>query len=99
MRHDLLLCLEILEGPGSLPEKLAYVQSVEWQLETEDCFAALGLWHPIKHEFLAGTVTAVSVKALKDEMKRRADPAYINPEKKMGDGHLFTPEQVWDRQF
>ena len=91
-----MLCLEIWEGPGSLSEKAAYIQSVEWILETEDTAHSLKMWHPVRHAFLEGAVNAVAVKALKVELKRRADPAYILPEARLGDGQLFTPEQVWD---
>eukprot|EP00961_Rhodomonas_salina_P161110 2169047-Rhodomonas_salina.1 len=55
--------MEILNGPGSMSDKLSHIQSVSWGFKVEDVFMAVslespgsrprGVWRLLQHSFVS----------------------------------------------
>ena len=99
MRHEMYCMMEILDGPGSLADKWASIESAEWEPEAEDVLQCVGIWHNKSHRILREKVGADTVQELKKELARRSKPKYILPETIDGTGELLTEDAQWQRVF
>ena len=103
-RLELVVCLEILNGPGSMADKLGYIQSVAWHFEVEDVFTAVtldtpgirprGVWRPLQHEFVSLDLDHRAITAIRADLMRRAGNGYHNPETVPD-----SPDEVWRSTF
>ena len=105
IRHDALTCLKILEGQGTLGQRIAAVQSSAWHFEVEDVFLAITtakggkVWHPILHLFFEEERTAETVRRVKEGMRVKSGKTeFLEPELVMGEG-ILTEEQTWKQAF
>lgn len=105
IRHDALTCLEILEGPGTVAQRLLAVQASSWHFEVEDVFLALEnaegakVWHPILHIFFSDEVTPEVLRRVKEGLRDKAQVGeFLLPELELG-STIATEAQAWDQAF
>eukprot|EP00961_Rhodomonas_salina_P000125 1264-Rhodomonas_salina.1 len=80
-RLDLVTCLEILDGPGLIRDKIRYIQSAQWHFEVEDVFMAVavtaasgrsrGIWRPLQHELQTLDLDPTALAAIRADLVRR----------------------------